>query len=210
MSQNKEQSLQRQVDELIFRVAEYSAYNKALQTKYDELFKAHGVLAKHHCEVDEKLEEREAYIEGQNDYFAQMLEGRKGMQATIESLQLRVARLVDGWKNKAIELREEAGRIRRTVKEPTGAEERCNVRAEIYGKCAVQALTAEQDNEWLREHDAKVLEDAADWFNGKRYYLLVDSEFEITTESKLRGMASELRQPKKSPETDLDQALRLR
>lgn len=44
--------------------------------------------------------------------------------------------LYEKWRNKAITLREEAGRIRRTIKSETGAEERCNVRAEIYDKCA--------------------------------------------------------------------------
>lgn len=40
------------------------------------------------------------------------------------------------WREQAITLREEADRIRRTVKAATDAEERCNVRAEIYDKCA--------------------------------------------------------------------------
>ena len=42
------------------------------------------------------------------------------------------------WRTKAITLREEANRIRRTIKSVTGAEERCNVKAEIYDKCATE------------------------------------------------------------------------
>ena len=40
------------------------------------------------------------------------------------------------WRAEAVALREEAERIRRTIKSATGAEERCNARAEIYDKCA--------------------------------------------------------------------------
>ena len=40
------------------------------------------------------------------------------------------------WRDRAIASREEAGRIRRTIGEPTGAEERCNVRAEVWDQCA--------------------------------------------------------------------------
>jgi len=36
------------------------------------------------------------------------------------------------WRAKSVASREEAGRIRLTVKEETGAEERCNVRAEVW------------------------------------------------------------------------------
>lgn len=44
-------------------------------------------------------------------------------------------RLSARWRQNAIELREEANRIRRTIKEPTDAEARCNIRAEILDKC---------------------------------------------------------------------------
>jgi hypothetical protein len=46
------------------------------------------------------------------------------------------AELVQSWRSKATESREEAGRIRRTVKAATDAEERCNVRAEVWDQCA--------------------------------------------------------------------------
>ncbi len=44
--------------------------------------------------------------------------------------------LASKWEQQAIASREEAVRIRRTIKAPTGAEERCLVRAEIWDKCA--------------------------------------------------------------------------
>lgn len=44
--------------------------------------------------------------------------------------------LVRRWRTQAKQSREEAGRIRRTIKEPTDAEERCNVRAEVWDNCA--------------------------------------------------------------------------
>ena len=47
-----------------------------------------------------------------------------------------IGELCAKWRSIATELREESNRIRRTVKQSTGAEERCNVRAEIYDKCA--------------------------------------------------------------------------
>ena len=51
-------------------------------------------------------------------------------------------RLCAKWRGQATDLREEANRIRRTVKQATGAEERCNVRAEIYDKCADELESA--------------------------------------------------------------------
>jgi hypothetical protein len=50
------------------------------------------------------------------------------------------ASLAAHWKDKATKSREEAGRIRRTIKAPTDAEERCLVRAEVWDKCAEQLL----------------------------------------------------------------------
>ena len=50
--------------------------------------------------------------------------------------------LVERWRDKELKSREESGRIRRTIKEATGAEERCLVRAEVWHNCA-DDLTAE-------------------------------------------------------------------
>lgn len=44
------------------------------------------------------------------------------------------------WRQQANDSREEAGRIRRTIKAPTDAEERCNVRAEVWDQCANELL----------------------------------------------------------------------
>ena len=53
----------------------------------------------------------------------------------------RDSELAAEWRKRAYEMREEAGRIRRTVVHATDAEERCYVRAEILDRCAGQ-LTA--------------------------------------------------------------------
>ena len=44
--------------------------------------------------------------------------------------------LASTWRAKAVESLEESGRIRRTINDATGAEERCLVRAEVWDKCA--------------------------------------------------------------------------
>jgi len=44
--------------------------------------------------------------------------------------------LIERWRKQAMDSREESGRIRRTIKEATGAEERCLVRAEVWDKVA--------------------------------------------------------------------------
>lgn len=59
---------------------------------------------------------------------------------SLEGLGPVLADLSDWWKAQANASREEAGRIRRTIKAATDAEERCNVRAEIWDECA-KALT---------------------------------------------------------------------
>ena len=61
-------------------------------------------------------------------------------QATIEQQAVKILELSEAWRKQAVALREEATRIRQTVKQATGAEERCNVRAEIYDKCADSLL----------------------------------------------------------------------
>lgn len=61
--------------------------------------------------------------------------------AHIDSLEAAVRELRDKWERQATESREEAGRIRRTIKDPTDAEERCNVRAEVWEWCSAE-LTA--------------------------------------------------------------------
>jgi chromosome segregation ATPase len=115
-------------------------------------------------------------------------------EATIESLNLRVARLVDALTKSAdladtlVESMDYLG---------TGSNSKAANKEREEDRAVVvrlrEALTAEQDNEWLREHDAKVLEDAADDIEshcaGERWAI-----FEI------RAKASELRQPKKSPD----------
>jgi hypothetical protein len=53
----------------------------------------------------------------------------------IHPLAAQIQQLADKWRQRAIDMREEAWRIRRTIKQATGAEERCNVRAEILDKC---------------------------------------------------------------------------
>lgn len=53
-----------------------------------------------------------------------------------ERLRERVEELVKKLRQRAIESREEAGRIRRTVYEPTEAEVNCNVRAEVWDDVA--------------------------------------------------------------------------
>ncbi len=75
---------------------------------------------------------------------------------TISAQQQQIAVYREAWINKAAELREEAGRIRRTVKQGTGAEERCNVRAEIYDKCA-EALAQPFDTSALDRYRDEVL-----------------------------------------------------
>lgn len=52
----------------------------------------------------------------------------------------REQKLAESWKAKAVESREEAGRIRRTIKAATDAEAYCNVRAEVWDKCAEELL----------------------------------------------------------------------
>ncbi len=47
-----------------------------------------------------------------------------------------VMKLVREWRDKATASREEAGRIRRTVKAVTEAEVNCNIRAEVWDQCA--------------------------------------------------------------------------
>jgi hypothetical protein len=114
------------------------------------------------------------------------------LQATIESLNLRVARLVDAHTECLSMLRHV---IMMADEVPT----------EEWYKEQEQALTAEQDNEWLKEHDAKVLETTADCIErDMQLYAGQDCA------DMVRILVFELRQPKKSPETDLDQALRLR
>ena len=44
--------------------------------------------------------------------------------------------LAMAWHNKANELVVESNRIRKTIKEPTDAEERCKVRSEVLNACA--------------------------------------------------------------------------
>lgn len=59
-------------------------------------------------------------------------------------------KLIYDWRRKAVASREEAGRIRRTMKAATDAEERCNVRAEIWEQCADELeamwLTADESS----------------------------------------------------------------
>lgn len=45
-------------------------------------------------------------------------------------------RLIDYWRRKAADSKEEAVRIRNTIKVPSKAEERCDVRAEVWNQCA--------------------------------------------------------------------------
>lgn len=46
------------------------------------------------------------------------------------------------WLTKATNSRDEAKRIRNTIKAPTDAEERCIVRAEVWEQCAAQIEAA--------------------------------------------------------------------
>jgi hypothetical protein len=46
--------------------------------------------------------------------------------------------LIDKWHKQAAESREEADRIRRTVKQATEAEARCNIRASTWDACAAE------------------------------------------------------------------------
>lgn len=50
--------------------------------------------------------------------------------------------LIQAWRTKAIASREEAGRIRHTIKEATDAEERCNVRSEVWEQCVEELMAA--------------------------------------------------------------------
>ena len=46
------------------------------------------------------------------------------------------------WREKALLSRQEANRIRATIKDPTDAEERCNVRAEVWMRCCDELQAA--------------------------------------------------------------------
>lgn len=68
----------------------------------------------------------------------------KATKSAAPSGQAEFDLLGANWRAKATKLREEATRIRQTVKQVTGAEERCNVRAGIYDKCADQLEAVSQ------------------------------------------------------------------
>jgi hypothetical protein len=53
--------------------------------------------------------------------------------------------LTQRWKTAASNSRKEASRIRRTVKQATDAEARCNVRAEVWDRCADELAAATRD-----------------------------------------------------------------
>jgi hypothetical protein len=115
--------------------------------------------------------------------------------ATIESLNLRVARLVDALKFYAdgSHFVQHQDVWESVSGEPDNFLEDENNTATVEdGFVARYALIAEGDNEWLMEHDAKVIE----------------STYRMSAADKSQHI-SELRQPKKSPETDLDQAMRI-
>ena len=59
-----------------------------------------------------------------------------------EMLRAAAERVAKEWREKARLSREEADRIRRTVKAATDAEERCYVRAEVWDKCVADLLAA--------------------------------------------------------------------
>jgi hypothetical protein len=99
--------------------------------------------------------------------------------ATIESLNLRVERLV----NALTEI---------------STFPRYRMPADI----AKQALSAtDQDNQqWLREHDIRVLQKVAS---------TLDGQLDVgDCQDAVQAIIHELRQPKKSPETDLDHEMR--
>lgn len=78
--------------------------------------------------------------------------------------------LIAQWRQKAITSREEATRIRLTIKEPTGAEERCNVRAEVWDQVA-DALegvlsTPPQERDTVRECNQRAMESLRLWASG--------------------------------------------
>lgn len=58
------------------------------------------------------------------------------LRALVEEAVGEKVALAKEWRKKASDSRDEADRIRRTVKQATGAEERCMVRAEIWEQCA--------------------------------------------------------------------------
>lgn len=61
----------------------------------------------------------------------------------------RLAELAELWHRKAVALREEAGRILRTVRVATDAESYCNVRAEVWDRCAdkLERILAEHQSD---------------------------------------------------------------
>jgi hypothetical protein len=157
--------------------------------------------------MTEKLEFAEAVLAGDGVLVAE----NEILKATIESLNLRVVRLVDALTEAADladVLVESMDYLGTGSNSKSANKEREDDRAIVVR--LKSALSAEQDNEWLMEQKALALEDAAMWFDGKRYwhFMLDGLGYALTTESQLRRMASELRQPKKSPEIDLDHEMR--
>lgn len=64
--------------------------------------------------------------------------GPRVLEADNARLRERLAEIASTWAMKATDSREEAGRIRRTIKAPTDAEAYCNARAEVWDKCAAE------------------------------------------------------------------------
>ena len=56
-------------------------------------------------------------------------------------------KLVAKWRSRATDSFLEADRIRQTIKEATDAEERCNVRAEVWEQCASELESIIQQQE---------------------------------------------------------------
>lgn len=63
-------------------------------------------------------------------------------EAERDALREAMNTSADLWTTKAIASREEAGRIRRTIKAPTDAESNCYVRAEVWDGCAARSRAA--------------------------------------------------------------------
>ena len=127
MSQNSEQLLQQQVDGMMLRLAQLNAEN---------------------VELREKLKENESSMREGWRYSNELEDERKAQAATIESLNLRVARLVDALK------------IVRKAEPYSGL-----IDPEVVNK----ALSTEGDSQWLREKQAEAV---------KKYQLNLVQQFQ--------------------------------
>jgi uncharacterized coiled-coil protein SlyX len=160
-----------------------------------------------HNEEGENAELEQKLATAEKQISIELIDAYQAQQETIESLNLRVARLVDAL-NELTEM----------VEEPPDRNCSCHISppcsdcVEYSGlREALQqsrsALSSESDNQWLREKQAEALDAASVQLLGYHKGCSGKAQDVVMAENKLRQIASELRN--QSPESDIDQATRI-